>query len=130
MAAKLFTHIFHFFLPLFYSKCFTSKLTKSEIFDELFNSVNHFFIEQLSKGKSYNKYCRFCTFTYVLKISYQNFIQVKSYCRNSLFCLFERNRRLLLIHTGDTAVELSFWEEFWVKFDLNFFEIFVKGSID
>ena len=90
MAAKLFTHIFHFFLPLFYSKCFTSKLTKSEIFDELFNSVNHFFIEQLSKGKSYNKYCRFCTFTYVLKISYQNFIQVKSYWRISLFLSFRK----------------------------------------
>ena len=31
----------------------------------MFSSVLHFFVEQLSQGKSYNKYCRFCTFTYI-----------------------------------------------------------------
>ena len=28
-----------------------------------------FFVDQLSQGKTYNKYCRLCTFTYILKIS-------------------------------------------------------------
>ena len=36
-------------------------------------SVLHFFVEQLSQGKSYNKYCRLCTFTYILENVMQKF---------------------------------------------------------
>ena len=68
-------------------------------------SVLHFFAEQLLQGKSYNKYCRLCTFTYIPENLMQKFDLDQKLLMILVFCLFKRNRRLLFDPTGDSATE-------------------------
>ena len=66
----------------------------------MYTSVLHSFVEQLSQGKSYKKYCRLCTFTYIPENFMQKFDLDQKLLTILAFCFFKRNPRLFFDSTG------------------------------
>ena len=71
-------------------------------------SVNHFFIEQLSQGTCYNKYCRFCTFTYNPENFIPKFHPGQKLLPNFAFLSFRKKSSFVVDSNWRHCSELSF----------------------